>query len=145
MKLSTRTRYGIRAAIEIAAHYGRGPVQIKVIGQKQAISVKYLEQLMAILKSGGFVHSVRGSRGGYVLAREPEQIRLDELVLALEGSITTAECVDDNGYCARAADCVAREVWTKVQHAVMDVLRSFTLKDLVEKTKCQHEALSYQI
>ena len=98
-----------------------------------------------LMKSGGFVHSVRGSRGGYVLARDPEQIRLDELVLALEGSITTAECVDDNGYCARAADCVAREVWTKVQHAVMDVLRSLTLKDLVDKTKSQCETLSYQI
>lgn len=145
MKLSTRTRYGIRAAIELAGHYGRGPVQIKVIGQKQAISVKYLEQLMAILKSGGFVHSIRGSKGGYVLAREPEQIKLDELVLALEGSITTAECVNDNGYCARAADCVARELWTKVQHAVIDVLRSVTLKDLVDKAKCRHEALSYEI
>lgn len=145
MKLSTRTRYGIRAAIEIAAHYGQGPVQIKLIGQKQAISVKYLEQLMAILKSGGFVHSIRGSRGGYVLSREPSEIKLDELVLALEGSITTAECVDDNGYCARATDCVAREVWAKVQQAVMDVLGSITLKDLVEKTKRKHEALSYQI
>jgi len=145
MKLSTRTRYGIRAAIEIAGHYGQGPVQIKVIGQKQAISVKYLEQLMAILKSGGFVHSVRGSKGGYVLAREPEQIRLDKLVLALEGAITTAECVDDDSYCARAADCVARELWTEVQHAVMDVLRSVTLKDLVDKTKSQYDALSYQI
>lgn len=145
MKLSTRTRYGIRAAIELAGRYGDGPVQIKVIGQKQAISVKYLEQLMAILKSGGFVHSVRGSKGGYVLAREPEHIRLDELVLALEGSITTAECVDDEGYCARAADCVARELWTKVQQAVMDVLHSFTLKDLAEKTKSCHDALSYQI
>jgi Rrf2 family protein len=120
-------------------------MQIKVIGQRQAISVKYLEQLMAILKSGGFVHSVRGSRGGYVLSREPGQVRLDELVLALEGTITAAECVDDNGYCARAADCVARELWTRVQHAVMDVLGSLTLKDLVDKTKSQCNALSYQI
>ncbi len=145
MKLSTRTRYGIRAAIEIAGHYGQGPVQIKVIGQKQAISVKYLEQLMAMLKSGGFVRSVRGSRGGYMLAREPEQIRLDELVLALEGSITTAECVDDESYCARAADCVARDLWNKVQQAVMDVLGSITLKDLVNRTKSRHDALNYQI
>ncbi len=145
MKLSTRTRYGIRAAIELAGHYGQGPVQIKVIGQKQAISVKYLEQLMAILKSGGFVHSVRGSKGGYVLGRGPEQIRLDELVLALEGSITAAECVEDDSYCARAADCVAREVWSKVQHAVIDVLGSITLKDLIDKTKSRCDTLNYQI
>jgi Rrf2 family protein len=145
MKLSTRTRYGIRAAIELAGHYGLGPVQIKVIGQKQSISVKYLEQLMAILKSGGFVHSIRGSKGGYVLAREPEQIRLDELVLALEGAITTAECVDDESFCARAADCVARELWTKVQQAVMSVLGSITLKDLVNRAKSRSLGLNYQI
>jgi Rrf2 family protein len=145
MRLSTRTRYGIRAAIEIAGHYGQGPVQIKVIGQKQAISVKYLEQLMAMLKSGGFVRSVRGSKGGYELAREPEQIRVDELVLALEGSITAAECVDDESFCARAADCVARELWTKVQQTVMDVLGSVTLKDLVNRTKSRYDALNYQI
>ncbi|MFA5423883.1 MAG: Rrf2 family transcriptional regulator [Phycisphaerae bacterium] len=145
MKLSTRTRYGIRAAIELAKHYGQGPVQIKVIGEKQAISVKYLEQLMAMLKAGGFIHSVRGSKGGYVLAREPEQIRMDELVLSLEGSISTAECVEDGGFCARAADCAARDLWTRVQEAVLDVLKSVTLKDLVENTKSKHQALSYTI
>lgn len=145
MKLSTRTRYGIRAAIELAKRYGEGPVQIKVIGKQQAISVKYLEQLMAMLKAGGFVHSVRGSRGGYVLAREPGEIRMDELILSLEGSITTVECVDDDGFCARAADCAARDLWTQVQQAVLDVLKSITLKDLVDKTKSKRQALSYNI
>ena len=145
MKLSTRTRYGIRAAIELAGRYGQGPVQIKIIAEKQAISVKYLEQLMAMLKSGGFVQSIRGSKGGYVLGRAPEDIKLDELFLSLEGSITTAECVEDESYCARAADCVARELWTQVQEAVMNVLRSFTLKDLAEKAKTRHDTLNYQI
>jgi Rrf2 family cysteine metabolism transcriptional repressor len=145
MKLSTRTRYGIRAAIELAGHYGQGPVQIKVISDRQAISIKYLEQLMAMLKSGGFVRSVRGSKGGYVLARGPEQIKLDELFLSLEGSITTAECVEDDDYCARAADCVARELWTAVQKAMLDVLSSFTLKDLVDKAKSRRDTFDYQI
>lgn len=145
MKLSTRTRYGIRAAIELAGHYGQGPVQIRVIADKQAISVKYLEQLMAMLKSGGFVRSVRGSKGGYVLGYAPEQIRLDELFLALEGSITTAECVDNQSYCARAADCAARELWTQVQRAVLNVLSSLTLRDLVERAKNRRQNLNYQI
>ncbi len=145
MKLSTRTRYGIRAAIELAGRYGEGPVQIRVIADKQAISVKYLEQLMAMLRSGGFVPSVRGSKGGYVLAREPGQIKLDELFLSLEGSITTAECVDDESYCARAADCVARELWTQVQKAVLSVLGSLTLGDLVERAKNRRQSLNYQI
>lgn len=145
MKLSTRTRYGLRASIELAKHYGEGPIQIKIIARNQAISVKYLEQLMAMLKSGGFIQSIRGSKGGYVLARAPEEIRLDGLFLALEGSITTTECVDDENYCARAADCAARGVWAQVQDAVMGVLRSFTLKDLVDKTKSSKETLNYHI
>ena len=67
MKLSTRTRYGIRAVLELAENYGKGPIQLKVIARDQGISVKYLEQLMATLKSSGIVSSVRGSKGGYVL------------------------------------------------------------------------------
>ncbi len=145
MKLSTRTRYGVRAVIELANHFGQGPLQIKIIAERQAISVKYLEQLMAMLKAGGFVQSIRGSKGGYRLARAPEKISLDEVFLALEGSITTVECVENDSYCARAADCVAREVWTKVQEAVFGVLRSMTLKDLTEKTNQRKETLSYQI
>lgn len=145
MKLSTRTRYGVRAIIELAAHYGQRPLQIKVIGQRQEISVKYLEQLMTILKSGGFIRSIRGSKGGYILARPPEQIKLDEVFLALEGSISPAECVEEGGYCARAADCVTRELWIEVQKAIFGVLESVTLKDLIEKVKEQQGKLSYQI
>ncbi|RKY23092.1 MAG: Rrf2 family transcriptional regulator, partial [Planctomycetota bacterium] len=74
MKLSTRTRYGVRALLELAGSYGKGPLQIKVIAHRQDISVKYLEQLIAILKSAGLVKSIRGSKGGYVLAKTPNQI-----------------------------------------------------------------------
>lgn len=145
MKLSTRTRYGVRAIIELAAHYGEGPLQIKVIGQRQEISVKYLEQLMTILKSGGFIRSIRGSKGGYVLARPPEDIKLDEVFIALEGSISPAECVEDGGCCARAADCVTRELWIEVQEAIVGVLESVTLKDLFERVKERRDKLHYQI
>jgi Rrf2 family protein len=145
MKLSTRTRYGIRAIIELAAHYGQGPLQIKVIGQRQEISVKYLEQLMTILKSGGFIRSIRGSKGGYILAKPPEQIKLNDVFIALEGSVSPAECVEEGGHCARAADCVTRELWVEVQKAIVSVLESVTLKDLVEKVKGRQDKLSYQI
>ena len=85
MKLSTRTRYGIRAMLELAQDQGKGPLQIKVIGQRQDISIKYLEQLMAILRSSGFVRSVRGSKGGYLLAKAPNQIKISDLFFCLEG------------------------------------------------------------
>ena len=143
MKLSTRTRYGIRAVIELAKQGNSVPVRLKTIAQRQEISIKYLEQLMAILKSAGFVRSVRGARGGYVLARPAEQIRLDELFTALEGPLTAIECLDDASCCARAADCAARDIWKQVQDAVAKVLRAITIQDVVDKTKST--GLNYHI
>ncbi|MHC4060589.1 MAG: RrF2 family transcriptional regulator [Planctomycetota bacterium] len=144
MKLSTRTRYGIRAILEIAANHGKGPLQTRIIAQRQNISVKYLEQLMAVLKSGGFVRSIRGSKGGYTLAKPPHQIRISELFNALEGPIVTVECVDDESYCANAADCIARQLWTQVQKAIENVLQSITLQDLIDRMK-DGKILDYQI
>ncbi len=144
MKLSTRTRYGIRAIIELAMNYGKGPLQIRVIAQNQDISVKYLEQLMTILRSAGFIRSIRGSKGGYLLARQPSQIRLSDVFDALEGNVTTVECVEDKNYCDRNADCIARQVWAQVQRAIKNVLQSITLQDLVDRAKAEKK-LDYQI
>ena len=134
MKFSTRTRYGIRAMLELAKHYNSGPLQVKIIAQQQGISAKYLEQLMSILKLGGFVRSLRGSKGGYMLAKSPTEIRLDRIFMALEGPVTTVECVEDENYCIRATECVTREIWTEVQEAITNVLQSLTLQDLVDRT-----------
>lgn len=144
MRLSTRTRYGIRAMLELAENVGRGPLQLRIIAHRQDISVKYLDQLMAILKSAGFVRSIRGSKGGYILAKPPEQIKISELFDCLEGNVTTVECVKDENYCKRTADCVARLVWAQVQKAINDVLKSITLQDLVDRAK-KEKMLDYQI
>jgi Rrf2 family protein len=144
MKLSTRTRYGLRAVLELAASQGKEPVQIKTIAQRQGISLKYLEQLMAILKSAGFVRSVRGAKGGYILAKKANQIKLSDVFNALEGPVTTVECLENENYCARVADCVTRQVWAEVQQAIEKVLQSMTLQDLVDRIK-DKRALSYQI
>ena len=143
MKLSTRTRYGIRAIIELAQYEGERPLQLKAIAERQDISVKYLEQLMSLLRSSGFVRSVRGSKGGYMLGRPPGQIRLDQVFRCLEGAVTTTECTEDKTYCRRSADCAARDVWVKVEAAVQKVLRAITLADLVRQT--QENSPSYQI
>ncbi len=143
MKLSTRTRYGMRAIIELAQHEGKRPLQLKAIAERQDISVKYLEQLMSLLRSAGFVRSVRGSKGGYVLARPADQIRLNEIFRCLEGPVTTTECTEDESYCARSADCVARDVWKRVEAAIQEVLSSIKLSDLVQKSKAN--TTEYQI
>jgi len=145
MKLSTRTRYGIRAILELAQNHGKGPLQIKVIAHRQDISIKYLEQLMAILRSAGFIRSIRGPKGGYVLAKAANEIKLSDVFRALEGpSAITVECLEDESYCARVADCVTRQVWAQMQEAIMAVLESLTLQDLVNRAK-DKGALSYQI
>jgi Rrf2 family cysteine metabolism transcriptional repressor len=144
MKLSTRARYGIRAMLELAQNEGKGPMQIKSIGQHQEISVKYLEQLLSILKSSGFVRSIRGARGGYMLAESADKIKLSDVFNCLEGPLITTECLEDNEYCSRANECVTRELWAEVQSAVKNVLDSFTLEDLVERAKTKKN-LDYQI
>jgi Rrf2 family protein len=144
MKLSTRTRYGIRAILELAKNDRNKPLQIKTIARRQDISVKYLEQLMTILKSAGFVTSIRGSKGGYILARAPDDINLSDVFNCLEGPVNTVECVRDIDYCQRTTDCVTRQVWTQIQNEINNVLKSITLKDLVDRTKCK-QMLDYQI
>lgn len=144
MKLSTRTRYAVRAIIELAQNDNNTPLQLKIIAQRQDISVKYLEQLMAVLRTGGFVRSIRGSKGGYVLAKAPDQIKLNEVVHQLEGPVTTVECVEDEDSCMRSADCAARSLWMQVEQAIEKVLQSVTLQDLVDRAN-DRMRLDYQI
>ncbi|UCE99576.1 MAG: Rrf2 family transcriptional regulator [Planctomycetota bacterium] len=145
MKLSTRTRYGLRAILELAQNHGKGPLQVKAIAEHQAISVKYLEQLMALLKSAGLLRSIRGSKGGYTLAKPPNHIKLSDVFSCLEGTSTiTVECLENENYCARVAECVTRQVWAEVQEAITNVLESMTLKDLLDRTK-DKKSLDYQI
>ena len=144
MKLSTRTRYGVRAMLQLAENYGKEPLQLRIIAQDQEVSVKYLEQLMTVLKAAGFVTAVRGFNGGYVLAKSPGQIRISDCFDCLEGPIVTTECVDNANSCSRSTDCVARLLWAEVQNAVRTVLESTTLQDLIDKTK-KPKAFNYRI
>ncbi|MBW8001856.1 MAG: Rrf2 family transcriptional regulator [Planctomycetes bacterium] len=144
MKLSTRTEYGIRAVLELAGNVGNGPLQLKIIAQRQNISIKYLEQLMAILRASGYVRSIRGSRGGYIIGKPANQIKISEVFRTLEGPITTSECIDNEDYCPNTKDCVMRELWCRVQKSMMDVLESVTLQDLIDKAG-DSKRLTYEI
>ena len=144
MKVSTRTRYGIRAILDLAEYSGEGPLQLRVIAQHQDISIKYLEQLMAMLRSAGFVRSIRGARGGYLLAKPANDIRLADVFRCLEGPVVTADCIESEDYCPRAADCVVKEVWAQAEQAIMNVLQSVTLQDLADRAK-DARATNYQI
>lgn len=144
MKVSSRTKYGLRAAFELALNYGNGPLQLRVIAKAQDISVKYLEHLMSNLRAGGIVKSIRGAKGGYTLAKKPAQIDLYEIFLCLEGRVETADCVYDSKTCKRSADCVAMNIWVEVKKAIEKVLGSVTLQDMVDKAK-KNNKLDFQI
>ena len=144
MKLSTRTRYGVRAMLELALNYEKGPIQLQLIADRQEISKKYLEQLITILKAAGFVKSVRGAKGGYELAKPPDAIKLSDCFNSLEGPVITVECIEDEKICARISDCIIRQVWIQVNDAVEHVLASITLQDLVNAAK-KKDSLNYQI
>jgi len=135
MKLSTRGQYGTRALLELALHQGEEPVPLKDIAQRQQISLPYLEHLITPLIAGGIVWSTRGTRGGVALARPPEQVKLSEVIQLLEGSIAPVDCVYNPGKCTRSELCVTRDIWTELERAMIGVLESTTLRDLVERQK----------
>lgn len=133
MKLSTRTRYGTRALLELALRNGEGPVFLKDIARQQQISLAYLEQLIAPLIAGGLIRSTKGPKGGVSLARSPEEIKLSEVTRLLEGSVAPVECVNHPEVCSRSEFCVTRDVWSQLKEVIEGVLESTTLQDLVEK------------
>ena len=148
MKLSTKGRYGARAMLELALHYGEGPLSVKEIAELQDISERYLENLMISLHSRGLVTSVRGKGGGFSLARAPGKIRLLEIIHATEGSLSPVACLDEPGTCGRSASCVTLEIWELVRQSLADVLGSITLQDLVQRQAQKsenEEALMYYI
>lgn len=135
MKLSTRTRYGTRALLDLARHRGDKPVQLKEIAQRQDISLHYLEHIITPLVGAGIVRSIRGARGGIQMSKRPEQVKLSEVVALLEGVITPVDCITDPESCRRSGTCVTRDIWREMKDAMDKTLGSITLQDLVERER----------
>jgi Rrf2 family protein len=145
MKLSSRARYGMRAILQLAMEYGKEPLQIKMIADREDISNKYLEQLIAMLKAAGLVRSIRGPRGGYMLAKPPAEVKLKEVFETLEGPNVPAECLEHAEFCPRCMDCATRDVWAELQAAVDSVLKATTLADIVQRAISGKKSANYQI
>ena len=137
MRLSTKGRYGVRALVDIALYGDGGPVMLKDISQRQGISAQYLEHLVAPLIRDGVLRSIRGPRGGMALARPPEEITLARVIQVLEGSVAPVECVDNPALCPRSDECATRDVWCDIKAAILGVLDSITLKDLMERQRAK--------
>jgi Rrf2 family protein len=139
MRLSTKSRYGLRALFDIAYNSGTLPAQIQDISRRQEISPRYLEQIFQSFKKAGILNSKRGPNGGYYLARGPEAITVKEIVRAAEGDIALVDCVSDKapkkkkGACPFEGSCVTQNIWQEATDKLNDYFASLTLKNLCER------------
>jgi len=139
MKLSTRSRYGVRMMADLADNYGKAPVFLKDIARREDISEKYLSIIVISLRSAGLIQSTRGAHGGYVLIRPPEEISVKDIYDALEGDISLVDCVRNPQDCLRASTCPTRDVWSHVSEKISETLGSISLADLVQERRQKAE------
>ncbi len=132
MKLSTRSRYGTRILVDLALHRNQGPVQMGEISKRQDISVKYLEQLIRPLKQADLVTSVRGPKGGHLLAKKPEDITLGQIVRLFEGQSELVECISNPEKCSMSHDCQVRLAWGDATRVLYEKLDNTTIADLMK-------------
>ena len=133
MKLSTRSRYGLKAVIDLAIAYGQGPVSLPVLAGSQGISEGYLEQLLRELKKGDVVDTVRGAQGGYELTCDPAELSVQRVLNLLEGSTAIVDCVGTLHHnCTSACSCSARPLFLKLQNRINDVLEKTTIRELAD-------------
>ncbi|WP_050615873.1 cysteine metabolism transcriptional regulator CymR [Bacillus testis] len=123
MKISTKGRYGLTIMIELAKKHGEGPTSLKLIAQNNNLSEHYLEQLIAPLRNAGLVKSIRGAYGGYILAKNPDQITSGDIIRVLEGPISIVEGIENE-------EPAKRELWQRISDAVKEVLDKTSLEDL---------------
>jgi len=135
MKLSTKTRYGARAMLELALNYEKGVISVRELAARQSISPKYLEQILVSLRSAGLVRSIRGAQGGHSLARRPDQINLREIYHVFEGREGFVECTTSPELGDPPDGCATREIWTEMYAAGMAILESTSLEDLARRAR----------
>lgn len=121
--------------VDLAQHYDKGLVQIGDIARRQDISVKYLEQLIIPLKKADYIKSVRGPKGGHMLARPPEEITVGEIVKILEGGIDLSGCIENPDACEKVESCLTRGVWEEATRAMYEKLNATTLSKMIANNK----------
>ena len=135
MKISTKGRYALRLMLDLAYNHTGSFIPIKNISQRQDISDKYLEQIISVLNKAGYVRSIRGAQGGYMLRKKPEDYTVGMILRQTEGSLAPVACLEDEDTeCERVDDCVSLIVYRKLNNAINEVVDGITLADLVDWT-----------
>lgn len=136
MKISTKGRYALRLMLDLAMNNTGEFIPLKNVSERQDISVKYLEQIITVLVKAGFVKGLRGSRGGYKLAKKPEDYTVGMILRLTEGSLAPVACLDDEiNTCERACDCITLGLWQELYDAINGVVDNITLADLIERAE----------
>ena len=133
MRLTMKGDYGLRAMIDLASHYGQGPVPSAVIAARQYVPEHFLDQLLISLRRAGLLKSVRGPQGGHMLAKPPAQISMRDIIAALEGNLAMMECLPVPSSCQLSAGCALREVWTEIEEQTQHILATRTLDQLAAR------------
>ncbi len=134
MRVSTKGRYALRLMLDIAVHGSDGsPVRLKDVAERQNLSGKYLEQIIAVLNRAGFVRSIRGPQGGYLLSKNPREYTVGMILRLTEGSLSPVACLDEGEMvCDRVESCATIILWRKLNDAINGVVDTVTLADLIE-------------
>ncbi len=142
MKISTKGRYAVRVMLDLAVNNTGEYIKVKQIAQRQDLSEKYLEQIIAILNKAGYVKSVRGAQGGYKLTRDPQEYTVGMILRLTEGSLSPVACLEgDTNECERCDTCDTLTVWKDLEEAINRVVDNVTIADLVDR---QQERLGSQ-
>lgn len=132
MMISTRGRYALRVMIELAEHSESKYIPMKVIAERQCLSLKYLEKILPVLTKNGFIEGIHGKGGGYKLTRKPEEYRIGDILRLTEGSLAPVACLECNAEeCQRKDQCRTLPMWSKLNDLINDYLDSVTLSDLM--------------
>jgi Rrf2 family protein len=132
LKISTKGRYGLRVMVQLAEHFGEGPVLLTEISATENISHKYAEHLIRLLKKTKLLKAYRGASGGYELNTDPKKIKILTILEALEGQLSLVKCIHSPEYCNKVEFCPTRFVWQKLEKSIRDTLLNITLADLVK-------------
>lgn len=132
MKISTRVQYALRLMVDVARHGGQGEaVPVSESARRQNLSRLYLSQITVPLKNAGLLKSVWGNKGGFLLGRPAGEIRLLDIMEAVDGPICLVDCVADSKYCDRTNECMCCRVWSEMNEGIVRTLSSSTLEDLI--------------
>lgn len=134
MKISTKGRYALRMMIDLAQNQGDGYVSLKDIANRQEISKKYLEQIVAILNKPDVLRTNRGYQGGYRLAKNANEYTVGDILRLTEGGLAPVSCLDNSPIlCDRAEDCITLPIWKGLYKVISEYLDSITLQDIIDK------------